>query len=194
MAKIRLNADVDAELVRPLQHLLVDEGITFAEWLRQQIRRDLTRLERLRQKADPEEEGRYTPAGQWVLGDDYFRSAEHVLEREKRYIFTPWYHLVSHSIELALKAFLMSKKVSVGRLKGVGHDLVDLLQLADGHGLRDVVPLEQRHVDAITLINPLHQDRELHYRKRGFKQFPPGEDLRLCAKMLLEGTMRLCTG
>ncbi len=34
---IRLNADVDEELVKRLRHALVDEGITFAEWLRRQI-------------------------------------------------------------------------------------------------------------------------------------------------------------
>jgi hypothetical protein len=34
---IRLNADVDDDKARRLHHLLVDEGITFAAWLRVQI-------------------------------------------------------------------------------------------------------------------------------------------------------------
>ena len=37
MVKIRLNADVDGEQVKRLRHALVDEGITFSEWLRRQI-------------------------------------------------------------------------------------------------------------------------------------------------------------
>lgn len=37
MKTIRLNADVDAEAVRRLKHLIVDEGITFTTWLRRQI-------------------------------------------------------------------------------------------------------------------------------------------------------------
>lgn len=34
---IRLNADVEDELAKRLRHALVDEGITFAQWLRRQI-------------------------------------------------------------------------------------------------------------------------------------------------------------
>jgi hypothetical protein len=31
---VRLNADVDDELAKGLHYTLVDDGITFAEWLR----------------------------------------------------------------------------------------------------------------------------------------------------------------
>jgi hypothetical protein len=34
---IRLNADVEDETVKRLRHVLVDEGITFTDWLRRQI-------------------------------------------------------------------------------------------------------------------------------------------------------------
>lgn len=34
---VRFNADVDNEVAKRLRHVLVDEGITFAEWLRRQI-------------------------------------------------------------------------------------------------------------------------------------------------------------
>ncbi len=34
---IRLNANVDKEQAKALKHRLVDEGITFSEWLRRQI-------------------------------------------------------------------------------------------------------------------------------------------------------------
>ena len=37
MAMVRLNADVDDNLVKRLRHVLVDEGLTFSEWLRRQI-------------------------------------------------------------------------------------------------------------------------------------------------------------
>lgn len=39
---VRFNADVDDELARCLRHALVDDGITFAEWLRRQINAYLT--------------------------------------------------------------------------------------------------------------------------------------------------------
>ncbi len=47
---IRLNADVDEELAKRLRHALVDEGITFAEWLRRQIGSYLTERESSRKR------------------------------------------------------------------------------------------------------------------------------------------------
>jgi predicted nucleic acid-binding Zn ribbon protein len=35
--QIRLNANVEEEQAKRLKHALVDEGISFSEWLRQQI-------------------------------------------------------------------------------------------------------------------------------------------------------------
>jgi hypothetical protein len=37
VAQIRLNANVDVHQAKRLKHALVDEGISFSEWLRQQI-------------------------------------------------------------------------------------------------------------------------------------------------------------
>ena len=34
---IRLNANIDKEQAKRLKHALVDEGLSFSEWLRQQI-------------------------------------------------------------------------------------------------------------------------------------------------------------
>jgi len=34
---VRLNADVDVETAKRLKHILVDEEITFADWLRRTI-------------------------------------------------------------------------------------------------------------------------------------------------------------
>ncbi len=34
---VRFNADVDVETAKRLRHILVDEEITFSDWLRQQI-------------------------------------------------------------------------------------------------------------------------------------------------------------
>ena len=34
---VRFNADVDAETAKRLKHILVEEEITFADWLRRQI-------------------------------------------------------------------------------------------------------------------------------------------------------------
>lgn len=42
---IRVNAMIDEEKQRRLYHLLVDEWITFAEWLRRQIDQNLSEKE-----------------------------------------------------------------------------------------------------------------------------------------------------
>jgi len=34
---IRLNANVDREQAKQLKHALIDEGLSFSEWLRRQI-------------------------------------------------------------------------------------------------------------------------------------------------------------
>lgn len=189
---VRLNADVDDELAKGLHHALVDDGVTFAEWLRQQIRSHLLRLERLRARGRMEDEDRTNSVGLWCLGFDFFRSAEYILEREGKHFFDPWLYLVSHSIELSLKAFLRSKRCSVQSLKSVGHDLVELLRLAEDRGIRDTVALEQRHVDAIAVINPFYMEKGFEYRKRGSGSLPPMEDLHSCSKVLLRGTRDVC--
>ena len=38
---IRLNANVEEEQAKRLKHALVDEGISFSEWLRRQIDQSL---------------------------------------------------------------------------------------------------------------------------------------------------------
>lgn len=42
---IRLNANVDRERARQLKHALIDEGLSFSEWLRQQIDKYLAEKE-----------------------------------------------------------------------------------------------------------------------------------------------------
>ena len=42
---IRLNANVEEEQAKRLKHALVDEGISFSEWLRRQIDQYLTEKE-----------------------------------------------------------------------------------------------------------------------------------------------------
>lgn len=42
---VRFNADVDLETAKRLKHILVEEEITFAEWLRRQIDEYLAKKE-----------------------------------------------------------------------------------------------------------------------------------------------------
>ena len=47
---IRLNANVEEEQAKRLKHALVDEGISFSEWLRRQIDQSLAEKEPKRKK------------------------------------------------------------------------------------------------------------------------------------------------
>jgi hypothetical protein len=65
-------------------------------------------------------------------------------------------YLFGHAIELALKAFLCAKNISVDTLKlAYRHDLVKLLDQAETLGLLAVVPLKPKHRAEIRRANRL---------------------------------------
>ena len=139
------------------------------------------------------DEPRTTPAGLWTHGDEFFRTVEYIPEGKRR-LFSPCYYLLSHSIELTLKAFLRAKDYTVPELIDIGHDLWGLLRRAEVRGIRGIVALEERHLDAIEIANAIYKEKEWEYRKRGFKQYPIIDDLYSCARVLLDGTRGECTG
>ena len=107
--EVKIIARIDADTRRRFHHAMLDEVITFSGWLRRQIEEYLLRLERLKKKKD---EPRTTSAGLWTLGEAYFQTAEYIPEG-KRQLSSPCYYLISHSIELTLKAFLRAKGIDV---------------------------------------------------------------------------------
>jgi hypothetical protein len=187
--EVKVIARIDADTRRQFHHAMLDEGITFSGWLRRQIGEYLLRLERLKKKDEP----RTTSAGLWTHGNEFFQTAEYIPEGKRR-LSSPCYYLLSHSIELTLKAFLRAKGYTVPELIEIGHDLVGLLRRAEVRGIRGIVVLEKRHLDAIAISNAIYKEKEWEYRKRGFKQYPIIDDLHSCAKALLDGTSGECTG
>ena len=136
------------------------------------------------------DESRTTPAGLWVLGDKFFRIVEYVPE-EKRRLF-PCYYLLSHSIELTLKAFLLTKGHTVPELIKISHDLEELLRLAELRGICGLVSFEERHLDAIELANAIYKKKEWEYHVRAHKDYPIIDDLYSFASVLLDGTRGEC--
>jgi hypothetical protein len=57
-----------------------------------------------------------------------------------------------------------------------------------------IVALEERHLDAIEIVNAIYKEKEWEYSKRGFKQYPIIDDLYSFARALLDGTRGECTG
>jgi len=144
-------------------------------------------------KNKKKDEPRTTPAGLWTLGDEFFRTVQYIPEG-KRQLSSPCCYLLSHSIELTLKAFLLEKGSTVPELMKIGHDLGGLLRQAEAKGIRSFVALEKRHIDAIGFANAIYKEKEWEYRIRGFRQYPIIDDLYSCAWVLLDGTRGECTG
>ena len=144
-------------------------------------------------KNKKKDEPRTTPAGLWTLADEFFRTVEYIPEGKRRHS-SPCYYLLSHSIELTLKAFLRAKGCTIPELIKIGHDLGELLRHAELSGICGVVALEERHLDAIEIANAIYKEKEWEYRKRGFKEYPIIDDLYSFARALLDGTRGKCTG
>ena len=75
--------------------------------------------------------GENTPAGQLGLAREFFAAARASMEFETIRM-RPIYREISHAIELALKAFLLSMGMTEGELRGpaVRHNLRELLDRA----------------------------------------------------------------
>jgi len=83
------------------------------------------------------------------------------------------YFLALHCIELALKAFLRHKGVSVKDLqKKFGHDLHACHREAREHDLNDVFKERPVDEDAMRMLVGLNEQQGLRYIKTGMKHFP----------------------
>lgn len=73
------------------------------------------------------------------------------------------HYLLGHSIELALKAYLLAEGYGERQLRRLGHDLDQCLEAADQHGLRGHVTLTGDEAAAIALLNELYETKQLEY-------------------------------
>ena len=86
----------------------------------------------------------------------------------------PVMFLVDQSLELSLKAFLLSKGLSLKELRSkkyFGHDLHPLLRKAKELNLRDLVALTEEELDTIEILNTLYATKQLQYIVTGTKKF-----------------------
>lgn len=86
----------------------------------------------------------------------------------------PVLYLVGHSIELALKAFLvhMGMPISDLRSKPYGHNLLRCWEKSLELGLRDIFTCTSDETLIIQLLNDLYSKKELEYIVTGYKEFP----------------------
>jgi len=101
-----------------------------------------------------------------------YRQAAHILSKSQfERISSPQYFLISQSIELYLKAFIIASggKQSDLRKHDVRHSLEKLFEIATANGYNS---RSTKTAEVIDLLGPHHSDHSFRYRKVGFKTYP----------------------
>lgn len=97
----------------------------------------------------------------------------------------PVMYLVGHSIELILKAYLISAHVKENQLRNIGHDLEKAYKKAKELGLNSYIVLDKGDIEVLEVLNVLYKSKQLNYLVTGPKTFPVFGPLQtLCEKLL----------
>ncbi len=110
------------------------------------------------------------------------------------------YFLFSISIELALKAFLLAKKVPIKELKLLGHDLENVLKKAVSLGLKDIVVISCSYEEELKKANcyyPTKEGKGFEYFQvckavRGYPELPNLDVLSEIASTLVSKLKQIC--
>lgn len=135
-----------------------------------------------------------TPAGFLYDSREFLKAAELVLNRASG-VSLPAYFLFSRSIELSLKAFLLSVGVAAKTLSShkYGHNRVTLLAEATKNGLKDRVSIKTIEVGVIELLSQEYLSTRLGYRiTNGSYYLPHIEMTEAVARKLVASLEFLC--
>jgi hypothetical protein len=125
---------------------------------------------------------RHAPIGFYNLAEDFYKAASLCAEANEtrtvrfRFSHVPYY-LHTHSIELALKAYLRARSVTEAELKkSFRHGFVDLLAKCEEMGLKFRKPKRTRQL--VYFLNNLTKDQAFRYFYGGAKQVPELREMR----------------
>ncbi len=112
--------------------------------------------------------------GLWNYAREYFNAAQELRGNEEEMASDPVYYLYGHSVELALKAFLVYQGYNERKLREIGHNLVSACTEARHTGLDAYLgdKMKTEAVETIALINPYYNAKELEYIVTGSKRYP----------------------
>jgi hypothetical protein len=99
----------------------------------------------------------------WVkTAQEQFRVYKIIQKNEPDYkvLFRQKYNVLCQSIELALKAYLISRGHSAKEVKDIGHDLIKLLDTAY---IQHELMIDPAVYEMIRIINPDYKSRKLLY-------------------------------
>lgn len=144
---------------------------------------------------DTSRDHRTTALGLGRYARDYYRAACAVNdalgqdEGHKISAPVPALHLMAHSIELILKAFLRHKGRTLKDLEDLRHDVVKIFSECKKCGLSDVVEICDNDEETIKFIGELHKSTCLRYIVTGWMQLPVFGPLQEVTEKLLKGIL-----
>lgn len=129
---------------------------------------------------DEQRNARTTAVGLARYARDYLEAAlvvdEHLGKRPHylRVAPIPAYFLLTHALELTLKAYLRAAGLTVEQLsyRPLGHDLRALYSKARDLGLPALYELTEEDSSALHLLAELNEGHQLRYIETGAKTFP----------------------
>jgi len=138
---------------------------------------------------------RYNPLGFYNLAEDFYRAAavcQAAVENRRirlRYDFV-LYHLHTHSIELALKAFLRAHGLSVAELKKLSHGLVAIYERCVS--LRMRVKKPKRTAQVAQWLDELSRTQTFRYFEMGTLTLPTLAEVQSANERILSSVQAKC--
>jgi len=136
------------------------------------------------------------PFGFYRYADEYHQAANAIIPRNS---FSPVpYYLYCRSLELGLKAYLLTKGLSQKDLKLIfGHNLTKLLNKAKRKGLLRIFSIERTEEEVIRNANVYYKSKALEYfdlyrAGTGYRDLPELTELAKITSNLLASIEREC--
>ena len=107
----------------------------------------------------------HSPEGFFVYASSYKRAAEVLMEQRTSELVVPTIYLLSHSLELALKSFLLFKGLGAEDLarKPFRHDVLRCLTEAEANGLFGSTSLSAQERTAVASASAMFDKKEMNY-------------------------------
>jgi hypothetical protein len=118
---------------------------------------------------------------------EFFEAASQLRGAEETLSPTPVYYLYAHSIELAMKAYLVTEGYSEQQLHKIGHDLKKTWDKSKALNISNHLNNPMEIEKTIGIISPYYNAKELEYIVEGYKQLPKIIDMHNSAKQLING-------
>ena len=134
-----------------------------------------------------------TPRGYWHSSAQYFQAAEAVQAKRSRLMF-PTLQLYGQSIELALKAFLLKRGMSLREVEQMRHRLTEILTTCRKRRLGLQVKLDVNDVALVQLLSESYSTHRFRYIVTGPLSVPAVTRIGDITERLLLGLEFYCAG